>query len=98
MRSGIIDHNEMVLTAPIRANVERSCHSWLMNIFIRLATVLSISPISLENLFITRPVGFVSKKSIGALRIEFSIASWSVLAACRLDVRSQNELVNVTAT
>lgn len=91
-------HNEIVLTVPIRANVEKSCHSWFMNISIRLATVLSISPISLENLFITRPVGFVWKKSIGALRIEFSIASCSLLAACKLDVISQNELVKVTAT
>jgi hypothetical protein len=69
-----------------------------MNMFIRLATFLSISPISLENLFITRPVGFVSKKSIGARRIEFSIASWSLLAACKLDEINQKELVNVTAT
>lgn len=69
-----------------------------MNIFIRLATFLSISPMSLENLLITRPVGFVWKKSIGARIIEFSIASWSFLAARKLDVISQNELVNVTAT
>lgn len=88
MRSGIIDYNEMVLIVFIRVNVERSCYSWFMNIFIRLVIILFILLIFLENLFIICLVGFVLKKSIGVFRIEFSIVLWSVLVVCRFDVRS----------
>lgn len=89
---------DIVLTTPMSTNVDRSCHSWLRNIFERLATLRSISPRSFENRLIIRPVGLVWKNTIGALSIECNIESWSLLAALRLDEINQNEFANVTTT
>ena len=47
-----------------------------------LGRVSSIQPMSLENLFIMRPVGVVSKNRIGALRMASNILLWRILEAC----------------
>ena len=89
---------DIVLTIPISTKVERSCHTWPRNIFIKLATFRSISPRSFANLLIIRPVGLVWKKTIGALNIECNMVSCSLLAACRLDMINQKEFPSVTVT
>ena len=45
--------------------------------------LLSTCSRSAENLFSIRPVGFVSKKRMGALRIDRSMASWILTDAAR---------------
>ena len=47
-----------------------------------LGKVSSIQPVSLEKLFIMRPVGVVSKNRIGALRTPCNILLWRFLEAC----------------
>lgn len=51
--------SDIVLTIPISTNVETSCEICPRNILTNRATILSISPISLANLLIIRPKGFV---------------------------------------
>lgn len=87
-----------MFTYPMRKNVEIRENHEVRNIFVYIATLRSMSPVSFANLLIIRPTGFEWKNDIGALSMAPNMPLCRNCAAARLDNTSQNEFAKVRQT